>query len=147
MIQVRRLFCLSTVDHTGKRKEFSHAEYRKELSYEEYRKKVKEGILTDAGNCPVTPLLLMLQGKWKFQIIYELCIKDPIRFGELKKAIDGITNTMLTTSLRELEKDGLVSRIQFNEIPPHVEYSLTEKGKALLPIFYEITKWGFKYIP
>lgn len=119
----------------------------KELSYEEYRKKVKEGILTDAGNCPVTPLLLMLQGKWKFQIIYELCIKDPIRFGELKKAIDGITNTMLTTSLRELEKDGLVSRIQFNEIPPHVEYSLTEKGKALLPIFYEITKWGFKYIP
>ena len=119
----------------------------KELSYEEYRKKVKEGILTDAGNCPVTPLLLMLQGKWKFQIIYELCIKDPIRFGELKKASDGITNTMLTTSLRELEKDGLVSRIQFNEIPPHVEYSLTEKGKALLPIFYEITKWGFKYIP
>ena len=119
----------------------------KELSYEEYRKKVKEGILTDAGNCPVTPLLLMLQGKWKFQIIYELCIKDPIRFGELKKAIDGITNTMLTTSLRELEKDGLVSRIQFNEIPPNVEYSLTEKGKALLPIFYEITKWGFKYIP
>ena len=119
----------------------------KELSYEEYRKKVKEGILTDAGNCPVRPLLLMLQGKWKFQIIYELCIKDPIRFGELKKAIDGIKNTMLTTSLRELEKDGLVSRIQFNEIPPHVEYSLTEKGKALLPIFYEITKWGFKYIP
>ena len=118
-----------------------------EMTYQEYAEKVKQGILTDAGNCPVTPLLLMLQGKWKFQIIYELCIKDPIRFGELKKAIEGMTNTMLTTSLRELEKDGLVSRIQFNEIPPHVEYSLTEKGKALLPIFYEITKWGFKYIP
>ena len=118
-----------------------------EMTYQEYAEKVKQGILTDAGNCPVTPLLLMLQGKWKFQIIYELCIKDPIRFGELKKAIEGSTNTMLTTSLRELEKDGLVSRIQFNEIPPHVEYSLTEKGKALLPIFYEITKWGFKYIP
>ena len=118
-----------------------------EMTYQEYAEKVKQGILTDAGNCPVTPLLLMLQGKWKFQIIYELCIKDPIRFCELKKAIEGITNTMLTTSLRELEKDGLVSRIQFNEIPPHVEYSLTEKGKALLPIFYEITKWGFKYIP
>ena len=119
----------------------------KELSYEEYRKKVKEGILTDAGNCPVTPLLLMLQGKWKFQIIYEMCIKDPIRFGELRKNIEGITNTMLTSSLRELEKDGLVSRIQFNEIPPHVEYSLTEKGKGLLPVFYAMTKWGFKYIP
>ena len=119
----------------------------KEMSYEEYIENVKQGILTDAGNCPVTPLLLMLQGKWKFQIIYELCIKDTLRFGELKKNIEGITNTMLTNSLRELEKDGLVSRIQFNEIPPHVEYSLTDKGKALLPIFYEITKWGFKYIP
>ncbi len=117
------------------------------MSYKEYMKKVKFGVLTASGNCPVTPLLEMLQGKWKFQIIYELCIKDPIRFGELKKAINGITNTMLTTSLRDLEKDGLVSRIQFNEIPPHVEYSLTDKGKDLLPIFYEITKWGFKYIP
>lgn len=50
-------------------------------------------------------------------IIYEMCIKSPIRFGELRKNIDGITNTMLTSSLRELEKDGLVLRIQFNEIP------------------------------
>lgn len=119
----------------------------KNMNYEEYTEKVKLGVLTDAGNCPVTPLLEMLQGKWKFQIIYELCIKDPIRFGELKKAITGITNTMLTTSLRDLEKDGLVSRIQFNEIPPHVEYSLTQKGKDLLPVFYEMTKWGFKHIP
>ncbi|WP_459687290.1 winged helix-turn-helix transcriptional regulator [Agathobaculum sp. TL06] len=119
----------------------------KDMTYEEYAEKVRQGILTDAGNCPVTPLLLMLQGKWKLQIIYKLCIQDPIRFGQLKKAISGITNTMLTTSLRELERDGLVSRIQFNEIPPHVEYSLTDKGKALLPVFYEMTKWGFRYIP
>ena len=119
----------------------------KDMTYEEYAEKVRQGILTDAGNCPVTPLLLMLQGKWKLQIIYELCIQDPIRFGQLKKAISGITNTMLTTSLRELERDGLVSRIQVNEIPPHVEYSLTDKGKALLPVFYEMTKWGFRYIP
>ena len=119
----------------------------KDMTYEEYRREVKQGILTCAGNCPVTPLLIMLQGKWKFQIIYELCIKDPIRFGALRKNIEGITNTMLTSSLRELEKDGLVSRVQFNEIPPHVEYSLTDKGKALLPVFYEMTKWGFAYIP
>ena len=49
---------------------------KKDISYEEYAQKVKLGILTDAGNCPVTPLLEMLQGKWKFQIIYEICIKD-----------------------------------------------------------------------
>lgn len=119
---------------------------RENMSYDEYVSEVKQGILTEAGNCPVTPLLVMLQGKWKFQIIYELCIKSPVRFGELRKNIEGITNTMLTNSLRELEKDGLVSRIQYNEIPPHVEYSLTEKGHDLLPVFYEMTKWGFKYI-
>ena len=117
------------------------------MTYEEYQSKIKQGIFTVDGNCPVTALLLILQGKWKFRIIYELCIKNPIRFGELRKSIKGITNTMLTASLRELEADGLVSRIQFNEIPPHVEYSLTDKGEALLPIFYEMTKWGFKYIP
>lgn len=116
------------------------------MTYEEYKQKVKKGIITRRGNCPVTPLLLMLQGKWKNQIIYELCIKDPIRFSELKKNLSGITNTMLTTSLRELESDGLISRTQYNEIPPHVDYSFTQKGKDLLPIFYEMTKWGFKYI-
>jgi DNA-binding HxlR family transcriptional regulator len=116
------------------------------MTYEEYKQKVKQGIITRHGNCPVTPLLLMLQGKWKNQIIYELCIKDPIRFSELKKNLSGITNTMLTTSLRELESDGLISRRQYNEIPPHVDYSFTQKGKDLLPIFYEMTKWGFKYI-
>ena len=116
------------------------------MTYEEYKQKVKQGIITRRGNCPVTPLLLMLQGKWKNQIIYELCIKDPIRFSELKKNLSGITNTMLTTSLRELESDGLISRKQYNEIQPHVDYSFTQKGKDLLPIFYEMTKWGLKYI-
>jgi DNA-binding HxlR family transcriptional regulator len=98
----------------------------KMLTYEEYLRDVKKGIVTDLGNCPVTPLLLMLQGKWKTQILYELCIHDSIRFGELKKELDGITNTMLTNSLRELESDGFISRVQFNEIPPRVEYSFTE---------------------
>ena len=57
----------------------------KEMTYDEYMELVHNGITTQAGNCPVTPLLEMLQGRWKFQIIYELCIKSPIRFGELKK--------------------------------------------------------------
>ena len=65
-----------------------------------------------------------------------------MRFGELKKAYPNITNTMLTNTLRDLESLGIIHREQFNEIPPHVEYSLTEKGKALLPVFFEISKWG-----
>lgn len=116
----------------------------RDLSFEEYLDIVHNGITTQAGNCPVTPLLEMLQGRWKFQIMYELCIQSPIRFGELRRALGGITNTMLTSSLRELEQSGLVLRQQFNEIPPHVEYSLSEKGKDLLPVLYEMTKWGFK---
>jgi len=115
------------------------------MTYEEFLERVKVGIVTDKGNCPITPLLVMLQGKWKNQVLYELCIKEPIRFGELKKNLTGITNTMLTSTLRELEKDRLIKREQFNEIPPHVEYSFTEKGRDLMPIFYAIMNWGFKY--
>lgn len=117
------------------------------MTYEEFVEKVSSIILTEEGNCPVIPVISMLQGKWKLQIIYELCIKEPLRFGVLKKMLEGITNTMLTNALRELERDGLLHREQFNEIPPHVEYSLTEKGRDLLPVFYAISKWGLKYIP
>ncbi|MBQ3703624.1 MAG: helix-turn-helix transcriptional regulator [Oscillospiraceae bacterium] len=113
------------------------------MSYEEYLVNVKKGIVTPDGNCPVTPLLLMLQGRWKLQLMYEMCICDTVRFGQLKKKLPGITNTMLTKALRELEEDGLISREQFNEIPPHVEYSLTEMGRGLLPVFYAIMNWGF----
>lgn len=119
----------------------------KNMSYDEFQKKVSSVILTENGNCPVTPVIKMLQGKWKLQIIYELCIKSPMRFGELKKMLKPITNTMLTGALKELEYDQLVNRVQYNEIPPRVEYSLTEKGRDLLPVFYAISQWGMKYIP
>lgn len=115
------------------------------MTYEEYLRDVKMGIVTEQGNCPVTPLLIMLQGKWKTQILYELCIYDTVRFGVLKKDLPGITNTMLTNALRDLEADGFINRVQFNEIPPHVEYSFTARGKDLMPIFYEIMKWGFTH--
>lgn len=113
------------------------------MTYDEYLVNVKKGIVTKSGNCPVTPLLVMLQGRWKSQIVYEMCIYDTVRFGQLKKDLSGITNTMLSKSLRELEEDGLIQRKQFNEIPPHVEYSFTPMGKDLLPVFYAIMNWGF----
>ena len=115
------------------------------MSYEEYLTKLKDGIVTADGNCPVTPLLIMLQGRWKSLLMYELCVHDTVRFGQLKKDLPGITNTMLTKSLRELEDDGLISRQQFNEIPPHVEYSLTPMGRDLRPVFYAIMDWGFRH--
>lgn len=100
---------------------------------------------TASGDCPVTFLILMLQGKWKTQVLYVMSLSDTIRFGQLKKEVPGITNTMLTSTLRALEEDGLIHREQFNEIPPHVEYSLTEKGKDLFPVFHEMMNWGLKY--
>ena len=115
------------------------------MSYQEFLVRVKEGIVTPSGNCPVTPVLLLLQGKWKSQVLYELCVNDIVRFGQLKKNLPGITNTMLTSTLRELEADGVIVRKQFNEIPPHVEYSFSQKGRDLMPIFYAMMNWGFKY--
>lgn len=97
-------------------------------------------------NCSVKRTLELLNGKWKTRILFELVKHDTIRFGELKKAVPEITNTMLTASLRELEDNKLVNRIQYNEIPPRVEYSLTESGKALFPVFYELAKWGHTYL-
>ena len=117
------------------------------MTYEEFKEKVGNVILTDEGNCPVTPVVQMLQGKWKLQILYELCIKSPMRFGELKKMLTPITNTALTNALKELEADDLIQRIQYNEMPLRVEYSLTLKGQDLLPVFYSIMRWGIKYIP
>lgn len=115
------------------------------MSYEEFLREVKKGIVPPSGNCPITPLLVMLQGKWRNQVLYELCIQEPIRFGELKKSLPNITNTSLTSTLRDLEQYGLIQREQFNEIPPHVEYSFTPKGRDLMPMFYAMMAWGLKY--
>ena len=118
---------------------------RQPIPYEAFLKHIHEGIITEAGNCPVTPVLTLFQGKWKNQVLYELCCCGTMRFGELKRALEGITNTMLTSTLRELEADGLIDREQFNEIPPHVEYALSEKGTDLMPVFYAMMNWGLKY--
>lgn len=116
---------------------------KKEQTAEEYLQKILTSPVRD--DCPMRRTLELLSGKWRTHIIYELCRRPACRFGELKKAVPRITNTMLTTTLRDLERLGIVHREQFNEIPPHVEYSLTEKGKALLPVFFELAKWGETY--
>lgn len=117
---------------------------RKDMTAEEYLQQILSDGMRD--DCPVGRTLELLSGKWRTRIIYELCKKPSWRFCELKKAVPRITNTMLTTVLRDLERLGIVGREQFNEIPPHVEYALTEKGRALLPVFFELAKWGDAYL-
>jgi len=82
----------------------------------------------------------MLSGKWKLEIMW-LLNQRIYRFGELRKAIPGITQHMLTASLRELEKDGLVTRTVFAEVPPRVEYEITTKARGLGPTMQALTTW------
>ncbi|WP_265671134.1 winged helix-turn-helix transcriptional regulator [Klebsiella grimontii] len=80
-------------------------------------------------------------GKWKVEILWVL-LNGPLRFGEVRKALPGITQHMLTAQLRALEADRLISRTSYAEIPPRVEYALTEHARALKPIFLALTEWA-----
>ena len=95
-------------------------------------------------NCPLTYALRLIGGKWRLPIIWALYKNGPIRYNELKKNITGITNMMLTQSLKEMESSGIVYRKQFKEIPPRVEYSLTESGRDLIPALKALANWGNK---
>lgn len=93
-------------------------------------------------DCPLTYALSLIGGKWRLPIIWALSTYQTLRYNELKRNITGITNMMLTQSLKELECSGLVNRQQFMEIPPKVEYSLTEAGKRLIPTLKALANWG-----
>ncbi|EAZ83714.1 helix-turn-helix domain-containing protein [Lysinibacillus fusiformis] len=86
--------------------------------------------------------LSLIGGKWKMKIMYELSSDTVLRYGELKRQIPAITHKMLSSQLRELEDSGIVHRKEYPQIPPKVEYSLTLKGKSLMPILEEMCKWG-----
>lgn len=92
--------------------------------------------------CAVTHALEIIGGKWRLPIIWELSAQESMRYNELKRHLEGITNIMLTRALQGLERHGLVRRVESGRIPPHVEYSLTESCKQLLPALEIINEWG-----
>ena len=94
--------------------------------------------------CPVETTLTMISDKWKILIMRDL-LPGTKRFGELKKTIDGIAQKVLTTKLRDMEKSGLLSRTVYPEVPPRVEYTLTELGQSLRPIIKSMQDWGINY--
>lgn len=104
-------------------------------------------VLSPSGRCPMRFALEVVGGKWKLPIICTLAEDSPARFGVVRRRVAGITNVMLAQSLKELESYGLVHRKQFNEVPPHVEYSLTEKGMSLLPALRRLAEWGASCMP
>ena len=92
--------------------------------------------------CPLRFLTKVFSGKWKIPIICILANKSPQRYSSIRRKLKEITDVMLAQSLREMEADNLISRHQYNEIPPRVEYSLTEKGRSSLTFLTEAAKWA-----
>lgn len=94
--------------------------------------------------CPVATTVVLIGSKWKLLIIRNLLAR-PWRFNELKKDLEGISQKVLTDSLRSMEADGIITRTVYPEVPPRVEYSLTELGKSLKPILDSMRAWGEAY--
>src|SRR5260221_10193494 len=101
-------------------------------------------MLDEHASCPVETTLRVIGGKWKAVIIWYLH-GNVLRFGELKRSIPGVTQRVLTQQLRELEQDGVIPRKVYAEVPPKVEYSITELGRSLTPILKLMCKWGAEH--
>ena len=97
------------------------------------------------SECPITRTMELIGGKWSLPIVYML-MKETKRFKELERSIEGINTRMLVKELKQLEECGIISRKVFAEVPPRVEYSLTEKGQALKNVLVEMQSWGKKFV-
>jgi DNA-binding HxlR family transcriptional regulator len=95
-------------------------------------------------NCPLSGALRLIGGKWKIPILCALQQDGTTRYNELKRKVRGITNTMLASSLKELEEDGLICRRQYAEMPVRVEYTLTDRCAELMPILNQLAQWGVR---
>ncbi len=94
--------------------------------------------------CPVETTLMLISNRWKVLIIRDL-LDGTKRFGELKKSVGNISQKVLTSNLRSMEADGLLKREIFPEVPPRVEYTLTETGYSLKPVLASMVDWGLAY--
>ena len=94
--------------------------------------------------CPLQRAMEMIGGKWKLAILCSLSVDGAVRYNELLRKIKGISNTMLARSLQELERDGLVHRSEYVEVPIRVEYEVTDKAKDLAPILAQLAQWALK---
>lgn len=92
--------------------------------------------------CPLSFAMSIVGGKWKMQIICTLNNQGKMRYNELKRKMDGISNTVLAASLKELEEAGLVKRTEYLQVPVRVEYSSTEKADRLMPVLEAFSEWG-----
>lgn len=104
--------------------------------------KPRHSRLDCSPGCAVEAAISLIDGKWKCVLLFHLFEQGTLRFNELRRRVPGVTQRMLTNQLRELEADGLVHRRVYAEVPPKVEYSLTELGRGLEPILLALKDWG-----
>jgi DNA-binding HxlR family transcriptional regulator len=95
--------------------------------------------------CPTETALAVIGGRWKVLVIWELA-RGAKRYGELRRALVGVTPKMLTQQLREMERDGIVARTAYPEVPPRVEYALTPLGETLRPVLEALDAWGRRFL-
>lgn len=96
--------------------------------------------------CPVETTLSFLDGKWKGVILYHLVTDGTLRFSELRRRLQAVTQRMLTKQLRELEEQGLVTRTVYPVVPPRVDYALTPLGQSLRPVIMALEQWGSRHV-
>lgn len=94
--------------------------------------------------CPVATTVQLIGSKWKLLIMRDL-LKRPWRFNELRRDLDGISQKVLTDSLRSMEEDGIITRTVYPEVPPRVEYALSDLGESMRPIIQAMEQWGTEY--
>lgn len=98
----------------------------------------------DMPACPVATTVQLIGSKWKLLIMRNLLVR-PWRFNELQRDLEGISQKVLTSSLRSMEEDGIVIRTVYDEVPPRVEYSLSELGESMRPVIKSMEEWGTEY--
>lgn len=94
---------------------------------------------------PFAYAISLIEGKWKMHILFWLWKKGTMRYGELRKALDSVSHKMLSNQLKELESDGLITRTEYPQVPPKVEYNLTTTGLSLMPVLQELCCWGHEH--
>lgn len=106
-----------------------------------------EGRVSSLDDTPFGYTLSMIGGKWRLVILYWLAEQDATRFNELRRRIGRITEKTLSSQLKDMERDGIVVRREYPQIPPKVEYSLSEKGRSLYPLMEAMCAWGEEHQP
>lgn len=104
--------------------------------------KRRHSSLDESPGCAVEAAISLIDGKWKCVALWYLQERGAVRFNELMRLMNGVTQRTLTNQLRELEADGLIDRVVFAEVPARVEYSLSDRGRTFIPILLSLSAWG-----